>query len=538
MGIRLTLAMIMLFPVPVAASPVIQATRTAIVIDIASLRVPGGTIAVYELMPNQDDDAWRQTEPLLVREVGRRTQISLPRFEHTVPGPRDRIYSKFVLAPGDEDDGEPLMPARFVEDFSVLPRARLTFPETRSKKGLQVQMIDDAIALGVRHAAINVQLAPLVAWEPDDRSIIYRMDGREFHFNPVAVGNVDARVKPLSDAGMVVSLILLNPSSGADTPANRVMRHPDYDPACPNHYSAFNTVTDDGVLYLRAIMEFLVERYTRPDQRYGRALNYIVGNEVNSHWWWGNMGEVDMETYLEEYLRAVRIVSTAARKTSTAARVYISLEHHWTTPFGDNPKRSFPARPFIDRFAERAREQGDFPWHVAHHPYPENLFEPATWNDRSAIDDFDTPRITFRNIHVLTDYFSRLELLYRGQYRHIILSEQGFHTKDGEEGELLQAAAYCYAWHKVADLRGIDAFILHRHVDHGQEGGLRLGLWTRNEEAAHPAEPARPKRLYDVFRRIDTPGGADVCDFALPVIGIESWDELQPGHTPTPATED
>jgi hypothetical protein len=37
------------------------------------------------------------------------------------------------------------------------------FPLAASKKGLQVQMIDDALALGVKHAALNVDISRLVA---------------------------------------------------------------------------------------------------------------------------------------------------------------------------------------------------------------------------------------------------------------------------------------------------------------------------------------------------------------------------------------
>ena len=46
----------------------------------------------------------------------------------------------------------------------------------------------------------------------------------------------------------------------------------------------------------------------------------------------------------------------------------------------------------------------------------------------------DTPRITFKNLEVLTEYLRRPELLYKGQPRRVILSEQGFHTPDGPDG--------------------------------------------------------------------------------------------------------
>jgi hypothetical protein len=111
---------------------------------------------------------------------------------------------------------------------------------------------------------------------------------------------------------------------------------------------------------------------------------------------------------------------------------------------------------------------------------------------------------------------------YAGQPRRIILSEQGFHTPDGEKGELLQAAAYCYAYKKVEALDGIDAFILHRHVDHDGEGGLLLGL-RRNKPAGDEAQPK--KRIYECFRLADTPQWNQAFAFALPILGLKSWDE-------------
>jgi hypothetical protein len=121
-------------------------------------------------------------------------------------------------------------------------------------------------------------------------------------------------------------------------------------------------------------------------------------------------------------------------------------------------------------------------------------------------------------------------MLYRGEPRHIILSEQGFHTVNKPEGELWQAAAYAYAYYKSAHLSGVDAFILHRHVDHGAEGGLNLGLWTRNLQSRSAAEPLAKKKIYEVFKAADTPNWRPAFEFALPVIGLRQWEELLPAQ--------
>ena len=397
------------------------------------------------------------------------------------------------------------------------------FPSAATKKGLQVQMVEDALALGIKHAALNFNLAQLIDPRGDTNNPSLQFEGKTYHFQRGYLEHLDREIKTLSDRGVIVALILLNYVSG-DPEVRRVLQHPTYDAACPNHLSAFNTQTPEGRAWFSASLEFLAQRWSRADGAHGRVWNWIVGNEVNSHWFWANQGRVELEPFADDYLRTVRLAHEAVRRHSRHARVYVSLEHHWNIRYpGGDDRQAFPGRLFLDYFARRAREGGDFDWQVAFHPYPENLFEPRSWQDKSATADWrTTPRITFRNLDQLIAYLDQPELRFQGQRRRVILSEQGFHTPDGPDGELIQAAAYCYAWNQVARLDGIDSFILHRHVDHRDEGGLRLGLWTRQPDSV--ATPDRKKKIYEVFRLADTPEWRTAFEFALPFIGVKGWE--------------
>ncbi|MEY2408454.1 MAG: hypothetical protein QOF48_1124 [Verrucomicrobiota bacterium] len=394
------------------------------------------------------------------------------------------------------------------------------YPVAASKKGLQVEMVDDALALGVKHAALNFNLTPLIDLANDTNNPAWAVDGYTFHFRRSQLESMDRRIKQLSDAGVIVDLIVLTYQSG-DPARDRVMIHPGCVTNAPNHLGNFNTVTEEGRRAFTATMEFCAERWSRPDKKFGRVAGYIMGNEVNSHWWWANMGRVTMEVFADDYLRTMRLAHDAVRRESSWARVYISLEHHWNIRYAaGNERQAFAGRAFVDYFARRAREGGDFDWHIAFHPYPENLFEPRFWRDKTATNSFETPRITFKNLQVLPEYLRQASLLFEGEPRRIILSEQGFHTPKGTNGEILQAAAFCLAYKKVEALDGIDAFILHRHVDNAHEGGLMLGLRALTPNAGE----ARPrKKIYDCFRAADTPQWRETFQFALPVIGIESW---------------
>lgn len=416
-----------------------------------------------------------------------------------------------------------LLNAAMAED--IVPRYPGAYPTPASKKGLQVEMVDDALALGVKNAALNFNLSQLIDPKGDTNNPSWEFNGQTYYFQRGYLESMDRRIKELSDHGVVVTLIVLTYQSG-DPVVERIMVHPRCIAVAPNHLGNFNTVTDEGRRWLSATLEFCAERWSRPDQQYGRVAGYIMGNEVDSHWWWANMGRVSMREFADDYLRTVRLAHDAIRRESGWARVYISLDHHWNIHYaaGDETQ-TFAGRPFIDYFAEQARAGGDFDWNLAYHPYPEDLFNPRFWNDRTATTNVLTsPRITFKNLQLLPAYFRRPELLYNGHPRSIILSEQGFHTPAGPDGETIQAAAFCYAYKKVERLDGIDAFILHRHVDNAGEGGLRLGL---RSNVPRDGDPHPKKKIYECFRLADTPDWRPAFDFALPIIGLKSWDDVK-----------
>jgi len=388
----------------------------------------------------------------------------------------------------------------------------------QSKKGLQVEMVGDAIALGIDHAAINVNLSQLIvpSPKPGQKTVSWQSNNEVYHFSRHYLRTLESKIIPLSREQIVINAIILAYRSN-DPEINRILLHPKFEPNAPNRLAAFNPTSEEGRKWLHATLEYLSHRYSLPQQTFGRISGYIIGNEVNTHWWWSNRGEVSMEEFAEEYHQVVRLMHRAIRRHSSFAKVYISLEHHWNIRYPPaNPRQGFPAKPFLKHFAKIVRDAGDFDWHLAFHPYPEKLRDPEFWKDESANDSPNTPRITFKNLHVLTEHFKSPHLLFKGKPRRIILSEQGFDTPTSPDGEKIQAAAYAYAYRLIEQLDGIDSFILHRHVDHPNEGGLRLGL--------RGFSPARKKKLiYDVFLHANRDDWEKHFAFALPIVGLKEW---------------
>jgi len=391
-------------------------------------------------------------------------------------------------------------------------------------------MVDDALAQGIAHAGININLGQLVPAAATDPVLTFPCDGKEHRFARSYVESLDAQIRPFTAAGVVVSAILLAIRTG-DPERDKLFVHSGCTAAAPNGMGAFATDTATGRAWLSAAIEFLAARYSGKDAPNGRIWNWIVGNEVNSHWWWYHFGRRDLPAVVEAYEDAVRLVHDAVARHSVEGRVFVSLEHHWTLRYaaGDE-QQCVPGHDLLLAFAQRARERGDFAWHVAFHPYPENLFDCRFWADKTAPDADDAGRVTMKNLPVLLRFLARDELLCAGAVRHVILSEQGFHCRDDELGERDQAAAFALAWSIVQRLPGIDAFILHRHVDHAHEGGLQLGLWTRDKDSI--CTPGRRRRIAEVFAACDTARWPAVGEFALPVVGLKGFEEWPLGALP------
>ncbi len=395
------------------------------------------------------------------------------------------------------------------------------FPTPPSIKGLQVQMIDDALALGIHHAGVNLNITALVDLQKKPGNPKRTVDGYEFSFNESYLRNLDSQIKPLSDKGILVYLILIAyPSKNEAIDALAI--HPDARKDHKYTVGGFNSKTPEGKAWLKAASMELASRWSGARPECGRVWGWIVGNEVNSHWMWCNMGKKPLADAAGEYAQAFRIIHEAVRTASTNARLYISFDHHWGVGMhGISAEEAAPGRAFLDAFAKLTV---DLDWHVAWHPYPEDLGNPRAWADKTVTSDDMTNKVTFKNLEVLCRHLRKPELLFKGEPRRVILSEQGFHLLLKPDGETLQAAAYAYAWEKCRRLPLVDAFIYHRHVDHAHEGGLRLGLWRNAPHSI--VDPHSKKQIWELFRKAGTPEWDAAAAPLLPVTGLKSWDEL------------
>src|SRR5262249_885728 len=157
---------------------------------------------------------------------------------------------------------------------------------------------------------LNVSLTSLIDLEGRKESFRWTSGGHTYFFHRAAVEGIP--VKNLSDADVRVYLILLSTVT-PDARLNRIVR-PGAPKEAPNGITGFNVTDPDGERYYRACIEFLADRFSRRDRRFGNVFGYIIGNEVNSHAEWYNIGPADVSRVAREYLQAIRIAHEAVRK--------------------------------------------------------------------------------------------------------------------------------------------------------------------------------------------------------------------------------
>lgn len=454
------------------------------------------------------------------------TSAVIPRFL----GKHDRLYSRFeVYAENIHIPGP-----QYVTDFDPsVPENKNDYPILPTKKTLHGTE-EDILALGIRQQPVNINLPNLMSAVKSDATIDFEHDGKTYYFIREAVEKVDAVMRRSKKLGLTVTMILLNSprlfgSTGEKALLDKCL-HPGFDFESPDAFiSAFNMRTHEGQGYYRAFVEFLCERYTKPDSDMGCVAGAIISNEVDSQYVWGNAGEMDVNDYVSEYNEAMRQAWLAGRKHSKSFRVYVSLDQYWhkTAHNVRFPKRYYSGRDIIDELVRLQSERGEFPWCVAYHPYPEDLRWPDFWHDRAPDFTFSTPKITFKNMEVLEAYLSQPHTLYRNEPRRIVFSEQGFNSHSGALQSLTEKmaeAGYVLAYLKAKNMPTVDMFMHHAYVDNPHEFGLNLGIRRFDPAAPHHAGEKKP--IWYAVYDMDTEREAARIEKARAFIGEELFDYL------------
>ncbi|MCL2815922.1 MAG: DUF5722 domain-containing protein, partial [Oscillospiraceae bacterium] len=520
----------------------------------------GSKIYIFKLKPHEEitdiADALPETNFDVNSSEGFSYNSTLlaPNLSNLASG---EMYHKFVAGAKEGDKFVPISDAQYITNINCLSNKREIPPVSKTKKGLCVQMLGEARLLGVGYTTVNMFLNDFMAAEPSANTETHTYGGEDFYFNIEKIAEYDKKIKYLTNEGINVTAVLLLSARDFEAPAQKgeeagpegetgpdaegfVKSGEPLDPVnCLIHpgalasaqgggdkafFYAVNTADEKGVKYFTALMSFIADRYVKDDAGYGRIYNVILGSDVGRTSTYNYCGKIDIVSYVKEYMRALRICDTAMRSRFGGSRVYVPFDNWFATkPEGDG---DFVNKQILDLLCEYSEKEGNFIWNVAVKAYNAAPLYPETWRETEPTADFTTPVITMKNIEVLCNYLNleKKEYLPSGENRKVILSGQGFSSGDNsKENQELQAAAFVYAYIKAKYTPDITAFIYHGHVDHKNEVGS-LGLWTHAAETAN--DPGDKKKIYEVFKYMDTNREAEKIDFAKSIIGVNDFTEI------------
>ncbi len=451
--------------------------------------------------------------------------VDIPRFVKQPDGDYDLLTSRWQLYRQNGGVYRPVSLARYSDDVICrapnLPRA---IP--KSKKGLggwsarREVLKDELEDLGIASVTVNVIINHLVATTPKANHRPFTWQGRTYYANEQALAQYDTTFQEAAKHDIVVSTILLvaNPhkSSNADY---KLLAHPECEEKA--QFAMPNVGSKDGLELYGAILNLMAERWSQPNSVHGRVHHWIMHNEVDVGRVWTNAGEKSDIEYVDLYVRSMRLMNLIVKQYDPHASAFISLTHHWGEKGG---KDYYGSKRILQLLTQFCRAEGDFSWGLAYHPYPQSLFNPRTWEDKQATFDFNTKKITPRNLEVLDAYMKKPELLYRGKVRHIHLSENGFNSKDYAAKTLEdQAAGMALAWKKVSSLDSIETWHYHNWIDNRHEGGLRIGLrkFPDDEE-----DPLGKKPIWYLYQALGSSTESSIADPYLKTIGAPDWQSL------------
>lgn len=435
-----------------------------------------------------------------------------------------RLFSKFVVAVKKDGEFLAISKPHYITNPEAIAKYMPSFTTTTSKKGLLVDPeklagseLDD---LGVKHAAYNIPLSRILgntsnAYYP---TVYYTYNGRSYAFNGQIIAEYDYVFSTLTNKGISITAIILNDIH----PGYMQLIHPKARSGGRAPYYAFNATDEEGTEFIAAIGSFLANRYS--GSGHGKVMNWVIGNEINARSEWNYIEYMDTPSYVEEYAKAFRIFYNSILSVNGNARVYLSLDQQWGKSLYSN--NGYGSKDILDEFNRNIKAGGNIDWGVAYHPYNYPLTSAKAWSTsgRAAsyvLDSETTPVITIKNIHVLTNYLQKEELLTdSGEVRHVTLSEMGYTSSSGQD---LQAASFVYAYKIIEANRYIDNMLFSRETDAPSEVAEGLALGINTQGGGH-------KSIYNAFKYVDTADSAAYTDFALRVIGISSWSEVISQH--------
>lgn len=444
--------------------------------------------------------------------------IQLDRYVAVGDFKYDRLLSKWAVFKEGADVDELVSHARYANVDAIHAKQSVEAVPLKSKKGLgglinHELLTHDLDELGISSATINIPISNFMHLSEQPGDIPYTYGGKTYYFNEqYLISSFDVVLQQTSQRGISVAGILLIAPSGD---AGELLKHPDYNGVAP--YTMPNMTTVESTQCYAAALDFLAQRYSDPDMR---IAHWIIHNEVDGGIHWTNMGDKPIATFMDTYLRSMRMCYNIVHQYDQHSEVFISFSHGWNIAAGGG---WYKVRDMLDLMNQFSKAEGDFFWSLACHSYPAQLGNPCTWDDAQATFSMDTEYVTLKNLEVLDKWVGISQNQYKGNIRRSVwLSEAGTCSPSYEDKDLQdQAAGFAYGWKKINALDGINGIQWHSWFDHLGDG-VPLGLRKYSDEEYK----GEAKPVWTTYQKAGTDEEDDYFKQYLERIGIKSWEGL------------
>lgn len=270
----------------------------------------------------------------------------------------DRLYSRWVLAQKSRNGMLICSHGHYADDV----KAKYDLPREvpASKKGIggfgANRFASDLDSLDITSVTVNMWLG-FMSLTPSDDAIPFDYNGRTYYADRKAIEGFDKTLQYTAARDVIVNaIVLIAPErSFADKAAGRLFEHPDFDPA--GIYTMPNMTTLESLNLYAAAIDFLAERYSRPDKKYGRVHHWIAHNEVDAGWVWTNAGIKTPLRFMDIYIKSMRLLYYTARKYSPHPEVFITLTHYWQSRHNEY---CYPSAQLLELLVDYTQAEGDF----------------------------------------------------------------------------------------------------------------------------------------------------------------------------------
>ena len=350
-----------------------------------------------------------------------------------------RVASALVLAEKTSDGYSAITSFAYISNPEVLADGAKGANAVSGIKGYLSEDIYGSRLLGAEHILIEAEMNRLILEDYAKDAVKFNFDGVSYYYDKDEVEKLDKLIIDANSAKMRIYFRTVLRKGENDTLSFLYFnRAKDSDGYLPN-------LSDErAVRYVKAFYAFLASRYSVSD--------FIIGERVNDFGNFCNAGKLTSEEFELMYSFWARISYQMLRSVNSSATIYIPVDNSWRI---DTSSAKVGAKVFLSRFADKAREEGDYGYAVS--------LGLGNGDDLDALlsgKGQDYSKIGVTNLSDLTKFLEGTDMRYKSDRRDIIIDSLSL-SADIDEKD--RASYYTYAYYAACE-SGFDAFFYSSSV--------------------------------------------------------------------------